>query len=147
MAQPIPFIVQQLPHGEEERLRDAPGEHTEAILSAFEVLQLMHDRGILNLMRGFLAAGGELTDIVTASLNAPESIRSIRNVLLLARLLSGLSPEIVQSTVDSVISATNRRAGQDAPGLLELFRKMRSENSRRGLAVAIDLIEALGKAV
>jgi uncharacterized protein YjgD (DUF1641 family) len=145
MAQAIPFIVQQHPHREEERLRNAPVEHTEAILSALEVLQLMHDRGVLDLMRGLLGAGDELVNIVAASLKTPQSVQSMRNLLLLASLLSSVSPEIIQSVVDSVISATSRRAGQDAPGLLELFRKMRSENSRRGLAVAIDVIEALGK--
>jgi uncharacterized protein YjgD (DUF1641 family) len=147
MAQPIPFIVHQNPAREEERLHDAPAEHTEAILSAFEVLQLLHDRGVLNLVRGFLAAGDELADIVTASLNTPESIRSIRNVLLLARLLGSLPPETVHSVSDAVISATNRPTGQNPPGILELFRRMRSENSRRGLAAAIDVLEALGKAV
>ena len=145
MAQPIPFVVQQFPHREEERLRNAPAEHTEAILSALEVLQLMHDRGVLDLMRGLLGAGDELVNIVTASLTTPQSIRSMRNLLLLTSLLSSVSPEVIQSIVDSVISAMNRRAGQDAPGLLELFRRMRSENSRRGLAMAIDLVEALGK--
>jgi uncharacterized protein YjgD (DUF1641 family) len=145
MAQAIPFIVQQHPQREEERLRNAPVEHTEAILSALEVLQLMHDRGVLDLMRGLLGAGDELVNIVTASLKTPQSIRSMRNLLLLTSLLSSVSPEVIQSIVDSLISATNQRAGQDAPGLLELFRRMRSENSRRGLAVAVDLIEALGK--
>jgi len=145
MAQAIPFVIEQLPHREEERLRNAPAEHTEAILSALEVLQLMHDRGVLDLMRGLLGAGDELVNIVTASLKTPSSIRSMRNLLLLTSLLSSVSPEVIQSIVDSVISATNRRAGQDAPGLLELFRRMRSENSRRGLAMAIDLVEALGK--
>jgi uncharacterized protein YjgD (DUF1641 family) len=145
MAQALPFIVQQHPRREEERLRNAPVEHTEAILSALEVLQLMHDRGVLDLMRGLLGAGDELVNIVAASLKTPQSVQSMRNLLLLASLLSSVSPEIIQSVVDSVISATSRRAGQDAPGLLELFRKMRSENSRRGLAVAIDVIEALGK--
>lgn len=131
MAQPIPFIVHQNPAREEERLQGAPAEHAEAILSAFEVLQLLHDRGVLNLVRGLLAAGGELADIVTASLNTPESIRSIRNVLLLARLLGSLPPEAVHNVSDALISATNRPAGQNAPGILELFRRMRSENSRR----------------
>jgi uncharacterized protein YjgD (DUF1641 family) len=147
MAQPIPFIVHQSPPREEERLRDAPAEHAEAILSAFEVLQLLHDRGVLNLVRGLLAAGDEFADIVTASLNTPESIRSIRNVLLLARLLGSLPPESVHNVSDALISATNRPTAQNPPGILELFRKMRSENSRRGLAAAIDVLEVLGKAV
>jgi uncharacterized protein YjgD (DUF1641 family) len=145
MAQPIPFTVSGCPAREEERLRDAPAEHADAILSAFEVLQLLHDRGVLNLIRGLLAAGAPLVDVVTASLNTPESIRSIRNVLLLGKLLGNLPPEALQSMLDAMISAMNRPAGQKPPGILELLRRMRSENSRRGLAVAIELIEGLGR--
>jgi uncharacterized protein YjgD (DUF1641 family) len=147
MARPIPFVVSERSAREEERLRDAPAEHAEALLSAFEVLQLLHDRGVLNLVRGLLDAGDELVDMVTASLNTPESIRSIRNVLLLTRLLGSLPPETVHSVLNAVTSATNCPAGRTPPGMLELFRRMRTDNSRRGLAVAIDMLEALGKAV
>jgi formate dehydrogenase major subunit len=38
-------------------------------------------------------------------------------------------------------------AGRTQLGMLELFRRMRTDNSRRGLAVAIDVLEAVGKAV
>lgn len=147
MARPIPFVVSERSAREEERLRDAPAEHAEAVLSAFEVLQLLHDRGVLNLVRGLLDAGDELVDMVTASLNTPESIRSIRNVLLLTRLLGSLPPETVHSVLNAVTSATNCPAARTPPGMLELFRRMRTDNSRRGLAVAIDMLEALGKAV
>jgi uncharacterized protein YjgD (DUF1641 family) len=147
MAQPIPFVVHERSARGEERLRDAPVEHAEAVLSAFELLQLLHDRGVLNLVRGLVGAGGELVDSVTASLNTPESIRSIRNVLLLSTLLGSLPPERVHSVLDAVTSAANRPAVGNPPGMFELFRRMRSEDSRRGLAIAIDLLEALGKAV
>jgi uncharacterized protein YjgD (DUF1641 family) len=147
MAQPIPFTIPGHPVREEERLRDAPAEHAGAILSVLEVLQLLHDRGVLNLVRGMLAAGGELVDIVTASLNTPESIRSIRNVLLLGKLLGSLPPEAVQSMLEAVTSATSRPAGQNPPGILELFRRMRTENSRRGLAVVLDVLEGFGRGI
>jgi uncharacterized protein YjgD (DUF1641 family) len=147
MAQPISFTVHDHPTRKEEHLRDVPAQHAEAILSTFEVLQLLHDRGILNLIRGLLAAGGQLVDIVTAGLNTPEAIRSIRNVLLLAKLLAGFPPEAIHNVLEAVTSATNPSAGQNPPGILELFRRMRTENSRRGLAVALDVLEGFGRGI
>lgn len=146
MAQPISFTVHDRPR-EKKHLRDVPAQHAEAILSTFEVVQLFHDRGVLNLVRGLLAAGGELVDIVTGALNTPEAIRSIRNVLLLAKLLAALPPEAIHNVLEAVASATNPSAGQNPPGFLELFRRMRTENSRRGLAVALDVLEGFGRGI
>ena len=47
MAQPIAFHAAEKPVAANmERLRNAPAEHAEALLSSYELLQLMHDRGI-----------------------------------------------------------------------------------------------------
>ena len=59
MAQPIPL---DLPHRDprialQTRLHDAPIEHTEALLAAYQVLQGLHDRGALEVMRGALESG------------------------------------------------------------------------------------------
>jgi uncharacterized protein YjgD (DUF1641 family) len=145
MAQPIPFEVPPARVREEKRLADAPAEHAAAILSAFELLQLLHDRGVLDLLRGTLGAGDEMIETVTASLKSPDSIRAIRNVLLLTRFLGSIPPEFVHNLLDAVSTATNRPASEEAPGTLALLGRMRSVNSRRGLGVALDLLEALGK--
>lgn len=144
MAQPIPFTVSGRPAREEERLRDVPAEHPDAILSAFEVLQLLRERGVLNLVRGLLAAGGELVDIVTASLNTRNPFARFA-MSFCWHLLGSLPPEAVHDMLDAVMSATSRPAGQNPPGILELLRRMRTENSRRGLAVALDVLEGLGR--
>ncbi|PYV36314.1 MAG: hypothetical protein DMG06_31000, partial [Acidobacteria bacterium] len=76
MAQPIPLLVRpQNGAGADGPLRDAPHKHAEAILSALELLQLLHDRGVLDLLRGVLGAGDQLVDILTAAVDTPESLR------------------------------------------------------------------------
>ena len=61
MAQPIAFHAPAKPaHPNMERLQSAPMEHAEALLSAYELLQLLHDRGVLNLLRGVVASGDEV---------------------------------------------------------------------------------------
>src|SRR3984893_10867415 len=54
MAQPIPLeIPPRNPRAElQSRLENAPEEHAEAVLAAYEVLEELHNRGVLEIMRG-----------------------------------------------------------------------------------------------
>src|SRR5688572_20031805 len=45
------------------RLENAPAEHAEALLAAYEVLQGLHDRGVPDLMRGALGSSDKLLEI------------------------------------------------------------------------------------
>ena len=61
MAEPIAFHAPaKSTLANLENLRNAPAEHAEAILSGYELLQLLHDRGVLNLLRGMVGGGNEL---------------------------------------------------------------------------------------
>jgi len=66
VAQPIAFHAPAKPApANMERLRNAPAEHAEALLSAYELLQLLHDRGALNLLRGLVGGGSVVRTAVT----------------------------------------------------------------------------------
>jgi len=148
MAQPIPFQVTPQPAATAEaRLSDALTQHTDAIVSALEVLQLLHDRGVLELLRGLLGAGDQLVGMATATIDAPESVRGIRNFILLTKLFASAPPEVLKSLVDAVERGAQREKEHRAPGLLHLLNRMRSEDSRHAIAVTLDLLESAGKAL
>ena len=56
MAKPIPLQLPPRDPREElrSRLDRAPLEHAEALLAGYEVLQGLHDQGVLELLRGLL---------------------------------------------------------------------------------------------
>ena len=146
MAQPIPLTV--TPHNEPdaiERLDDALRSHTDAILSALQLLQLLHDRGVLDLLRGFVGAGDELAGMATAAIDSPDSVRGIRNFVLLTKFFASIPPEVLASLVRTAVEGAEREKSQSAPGLLQLLRRMSSENSRHAIAVSLDLLESVGK--
>jgi hypothetical protein len=62
MAQPIEF--RPTPHSSREalqrRLDEAPIEHVDALLASYDLLQQLHDRGVLDVLRGALGAGDEI---------------------------------------------------------------------------------------
>jgi len=146
MAQPISFAPAPANgHAADAHLREAPHKHADAILSGLELLQLMHDRGVLELARGMLGAGGKLVDSVTAAVDNPETLRAFRNFILLTKFFGSIPPDVLASLVRTVTEGAEREKAHRAPGILQLLRKLSSENSRHALAVALDLVESVGK--
>jgi len=135
MAQPISFIPSQ-------RAREP---HAEAVDSALDLLQLLHDRGVLDLLRGLVGAGDQVVDILTTALNTPEAIRGIRNFLLLTKFFATIPPEVLGRLVQTATDGAAREKSNEAPGLLQLMRRMNSEDARHGMAVLLDLLEGVGK--
>ena len=79
MATPIPLdLPPRDPRAElQTRLQNAPMEHAEALLSAYEVLQGMHDRGVFDLLRGALGSSDKVTEILLETAKSPEAIRGL----------------------------------------------------------------------
>jgi uncharacterized protein YjgD (DUF1641 family) len=145
MAQPISLLEPQNGSGSDRVLRDAPHQHSEAIPSALELLQLLHDRGVLELLRGVLGAGDQVVSALTAAVDTPESLRAIRSVILLTKFFGRIPPDVLSSLGNAVIKGAEREELHRAPGVFELLRRLRSENSRHAIAVALDLLEGVGK--
>ncbi|MGC9951999.1 MAG: hypothetical protein ABSF64_37120 [Bryobacteraceae bacterium] len=145
MAQPIPLTLTPKGPDPTERLEDALHKHTDAIVSALELLQLLHDRGVLELLRGLVGAGDQLVGILTAAAGAPESLRGMRNFILLTKFFASIPPEVLESLVRTASEGAEREKANRAPGLLQLLRRAGSENSRHAMAVSLDLLESVGK--
>src|SRR6266851_2175760 len=128
-----------------ERLRNAPTEHAEALLSAYALLQLLHDRGVLNLLRGLVGGGDQLIGTIAAAVDTSESIHAIRNFLLLTKFFANIPPDVLTSLADTVNAGAKREKAHKAPGLLSLLWRLRSEDSRHTASVALDIVEGLGK--
>src|SRR3954471_16348261 len=102
MAQPVPFHVPQKPVANLEHLGKAPAEHADAVIAAYELLQLLHDKGVLSLLRGFFGAGDEIAGMVTKPMDSPNAIRAFRNFFLLTKFFSGIHPEVLSSLGNSI---------------------------------------------
>ena len=146
MAQPIAFHPTAKPElANIERLRNAPAEHANALLSAYELLQLLHDQGVLNMLRGLVGGGDALIGTITTAVNTPESIRGIRNFVLLTKFFGNIPPDVLNSLADTVNAGAKREKSHKAPGLLHLLWRLRNKDSRHAVAVALDLLEGVGR--
>ena len=148
MAVPVPLktIVQADPREQVLRqIEDAPVNHAEAVLSAYQLLQQLHDTGTLNVLRGALGAGDVLVEHVVSLITAPESMNALRNLILIGKVLGSINPEVLHAVVGGMPSVAAQVPGAKPPSLFSLGRRMASPDARRGLAAAVGVLEVLGR--
>jgi uncharacterized protein YjgD (DUF1641 family) len=149
MAQPIPFHAPPFDGREalHVKIEHAPDKHAEAILAAYDLLQVLHDRGILDTATSALKAGDEVLGTIVDNVNTPAAIRALRNLLFWQKILGSLEPSwfkgLFQAIPDGLARATAER---DEPvRLWTVVRRMLSKDSLRGLTAAVDFLESFGR--
>ncbi|MDX6444786.1 MAG: hypothetical protein QOH71_1860 [Blastocatellia bacterium] len=149
MAQPIPLHLAPRDPREhlDARLQQAPLEHAEAVLAAYEVLQGLHDRGVLEVMRGALGGGEKILEQVVAVASGPEAIRATRNLLLLVNTLGEIDPALLSDLTRAVPKALVQANAEERkpPGLFKLMSTFWNKDFRRGLAAFNDLLVTFGR--
>jgi uncharacterized protein YjgD (DUF1641 family) len=150
MANPIPLELPKRDPREElrARLEQAPAEHAEAVLAGFEVLQGLHDQGVLEVLRGLLGGSDKILEIAVEATKTPQAIRGIRNLLIMSKTLGSIDPELLekftQAVPDALVGAAKAQE-TEPPGFWGVLKIFRSSNLRRGLAVVNSLLEAWGR--
>lgn len=149
MAKPIPLeIPPRDPRGEvTSRLQRAPMEHAEAILSAYDILQGLHDRGIFDLLSGMIGSSDKVLEIAVETAKTPPAMRAVRNLLVIFKTLGEIDPELFDGFAlalpEAIVQA--RREGMEPPGFWAILNKFRSKDLRRGLVAVNSLLEAWGR--
>ncbi|MBC8105653.1 MAG: DUF1641 domain-containing protein [Anaerolineae bacterium] len=133
----------------QSRLQDAPAEHAEALLDGYEVLQGLHDSGVLDLLRGALESRDKVLEVAVGAAGSEASVRAIRNLLLLFNMLSAIEPEVLKtftSAVPQALKLTARRP--QPPGLWRLVKDfLWNQDFRHGLAAVNTLLETFGRSL
>lgn len=151
MAQPISFEapVRDPRIALQSRLQHAPAQHAEALLAAYEVLEGLHDRGALDLMRGALESGDKVLDVAVEAAESPGSIRTIRNLLLLINMLGAIEPEVLKTFTQAAPQALKMMVRQpERPGLWRLIKDfLWNRDFRHGLAAVNTMLEVFGRSL
>lgn len=150
MANPLQFKPMTAdPRTElQRRLAEAPTEHAEALLVAWDILETAHDQGILDAVHGLIGAKDTIAGKLAEYAKTPEGIAGIRNVLAAMKIVGALDPETLDGLSKSFVAASQEhRQEQRPPSLWRIFRRTASEDGRRGLSFLTLLLTSLGKSL
>jgi uncharacterized protein YjgD (DUF1641 family) len=151
MATPITFKPEAVDPRRElmRQIEEAPREHAEALLVAWETLQVAHDQGILEIVKGVMGGRDIIATKVSEGMNTPEGIKALRNGMAVARVLGSLDPDMLHRLskhLDDASKGHKQEQQEKPPSLWQLFRRLTSEDARRGLSYATWMIAAVGRA-
>jgi uncharacterized protein YjgD (DUF1641 family) len=150
MAAPITFQPKSVDPQKElmHRVENAPREHAEALLAAWDLLQTSHEKGILDMAQGVIGGRDAIACKLAEAANTPDGINVVRNLLALGRIVAALDPDMLYKVSRALDRNPPRvrSAEEKPPSLLSLFREFRAEDTRRGLAYGLDLLAVVGAA-
>jgi uncharacterized protein YjgD (DUF1641 family) len=121
------------------RVEQAPVAHAEAVLAGYELLQRLHEKGLLDLLNGLLSAGDTVVDRVVDVVSSKEMVTALRLGLIFSSVLSSIDADDLQSVLAG--------AAKEAPSLLALGKQATSKEARRGIAAAVGLLNVFGAAL
>jgi putative oxidoreductase len=121
------------------RLDQAPAEHAEALLECYDLVQRLHEKGLIDLLNGLLSASDTVTERLVDVASSKQAVAGLRIALMFSNLLN----EIDTDRVHGLVAA----ADDKPPSLITIARTAASENARRGMAVGVGLLEVFGKAL
>lgn len=149
MAKPIPLELPQRDPREAlyQRLQNAPLEHVEALLATYEVLQGLHDRGVLEMMRGALGSSDQVLQILVDAAKTPEAIRGMRNLVVVAKVAGSLETEVLENASQAAVTNLSKTKAPEPLSLWQLFKKLRSKDTRRALTALTCVLESVGKSL
>jgi uncharacterized protein YjgD (DUF1641 family) len=121
------------------RVEQAPDAHAEAVLAAYDLLQRLHEKGVIDLLSGLLSAGDTVVERMVDVISSREAVTALRIALIFGNLLTSIDP----GKLHAVIANT----GNDAPSLLAIGKQAVSKDARRGMAAAVGLLSVFGEAL
>jgi uncharacterized protein YjgD (DUF1641 family) len=121
------------------KVEQAPVAHAEAVLAAYDLLQRLHDRGMIDLLSGLLSAGDTVVEHLVEVISSRKMVTALRIALIFSNLLSSIDPDKFHAVISN--------ASKDAPSLLVIGKQATSKDARRGMAAAVGLLNVFGAAL
>jgi uncharacterized protein YjgD (DUF1641 family) len=148
MAQPISLEMPPRDARKEllKRLEQAPAAHAEALLESWELLQALHEAGVLEMVRGVVGAKDQMLESAVGAAQSQQAVNALRNAIILGKMLGSINPDLMQCYATAVgqTLGSDRKPVIEPPGLLSLLAQFRLKELRRSVALINRFLESLG---
>jgi uncharacterized protein YjgD (DUF1641 family) len=112
------------------------------------LLVALHERGVLRLLNGLLAAGPSVSAVALDGLNSPGGQRAVRNATVLGEAATRIDPADLETLAQGVargIETAGQRLAQEPPSTISLAKALRDPDVRRGMNAMLGFLKALGQ--
>jgi uncharacterized protein YjgD (DUF1641 family) len=109
------------------------------VLAAYDLLQRLHEKGLIDLLNGLLSAGDTVVDRVVDAISSKEMVTALRIGLIFGNVLSSIDADKLSAAVSS--------SRTDAPSLLAIIKQAMSKDARRSMAMAVGILNVVGDAL
>jgi uncharacterized protein YjgD (DUF1641 family) len=127
---------------------DAPDTTDDARDELDRLLVALHERGVLRLLNGLLAAGPAVSTVALDGLNSPGGQRAVRNAVVLGEAATRIDPAHLETLARGVargIETAGERLAQEPPSTISLAKALRDPDVRRGMNAMLGFLKALGQ--
>ena len=121
------------------RIEAAPEEHAQAVLEAYDLLENLHQKGILAALNGALSASDAVIHLLVGLVSSKEAINATRLGLMLVNLLNSVDAD----RLDKILTASPG----EPPSLLGIARLANDKEARRAMATGLELLRVFGAAL
>ena len=109
------------------------------MLAAYDLLERLHQTGLLDLLNGLLSAGDTVVNDVVDVVSSKQMVTALRIGLIFSNVLSSIDADALHAVI--------AEGGKEAPSLLALGKQAASKDARRGMAAAVGLLSVFGAAL
>jgi uncharacterized protein YjgD (DUF1641 family) len=104
---------------------------------------------VFQLLRGALAAKNELVESAADTAKSDESVRAIRNAIILGKMLGSINPDVLQCVGSAATETLGcyEKPVIEPPGLFSLLSQFRHKELRRSIAFINRFLENLGNQI
>lgn len=115
-----------------------------------QLLQTLHDSGLLRMANGLAAGWQDVAGIVLRGLNLESSRDAMQNIAVLLMVLAEIPPprfyKLAATLKDALLAASAEPASEaEAPGVRGVYRALKDETTWRKLAPLVQALLALGE--
>ncbi|WP_338473390.1 DUF1641 domain-containing protein (plasmid) [Niallia sp. XMNu-256] len=147
--------IQRIELSEEEKrkqdlrqIEDSLLKNKQALLDTLDLVQHMHDRGIISLLSGLFAEGDKVLQILIEKANTKETANTLKNLLLMVGVLGTLNVKQLEPILlklnAGIARVSESKDHDDQVGYFDIFKSLKDPEINRSIAFFFEFLKGMG---
>lgn len=129
-------------------IEDSLLKNKQALLDTLDLVQHMHDRGIISLLSGLFAEGDKVLQILIKKMDSKETANTLKNLLLMVGVLGTINVKQLEPILLK-LNAGIARVAEDKDhdeqiGYFDIVKSLKDPEINRSIAFFFDFLKGMG---